>query len=934
MQTYVSGFATDYLSKKLGTVVKIDQLNVEFFKTLVLEGVYIEDLSQDTLLYANKIEVNFKILQFKKKTININEISLDNAYFNLKTWADTAGSNYDFLTDFFSPPQTATVDTVPSEWIVNFNSLQLINSRFNYDDIGYDSVVYGIDFSHLNVKQINGRFSDIHFDLDTINTVVEGLSFIESSGFEVDKMNGKTQLHSSLLRIDGLELATPLSEIKTDLQFNTSSYRSYNSFIDSVKMKSDFENTTISLKDISYFAPELKGLDLKIALSGKVSGTVSNLKGRNVDMQLLGETYLKGNFDLRGLPNIEETFIYLKVSELITSRESLEKIPLPPFEDGKTIQLSNEIGRLGDIYFQGSFTGFINDFVAYGEFKTALGQLITDLALKNKGKMPYYKGKVEMINFDVGRFFDIQNEIKTVSLVASVEGSGFNAKNLEVDVAGKIKSAALLDYTYKNIDLKGKLNNQRFEGFASIRDKNIDFDFNGKIDMSGRLPLYNFKANINKAKLSQLKLINGFDSSMVISTTASLNMIGDKLDNLEGNLQLNNSFYKDSLHTFYVKDITLDAFRFSDTLRSISLRSDIADLNLSGNYSFEDLIPSLTNFVIAYIPSARNEYVKETGQEDFTFDLKLKNTKIVTDLFLPSLVVSAQSQINGFYNSRQQVVNFDAFFPLVEYDGYKFQNVSIFGESPNNELILNTNINRVQLSAQNEIENVELKLKSANDTLNTFLNWENNNNRTYKADLQIETAFNGFSKNTSRFLESYIVIKDTIWRFNNQNRIEIDSSAITVSNLEVESSIELLRINGKVSNDQSDSLKVTFDQMNLTYLENIVPASAIQFDGDISGYINLKDLYSKPIITAKIVLNDLKINKNLIGNGALSSSYSIDNDEVVANGYIGTSANPMLRFSGSYFPKKEVNNVIIKAKFNQAPLNIFEQYVVDYIQRN
>lgn len=931
VQTYVSGFATDYLSKKLGTVVKIDQLNVEFFKTLVLEGVYIEDLSHDTLLYANKIQVNFNILQFKKKTINIHQISLEKAYFNLKTWADTAGSNYDFLTDFFSPPQTATIDTLPSEWKVNFNSLELINSRFDYDDIGYDSVIYGIDFSHLKVKGINGRFNDIHFDGDTINTLVQDLSFIESSGFEVNKMNGNTQLHSTLLKIDALELVTPLSKLNTDLVFNTTSYRSYNSFIDSVKMKSDFRNTLISLKDIAYFAPELKGLDLKIELSGEVSGTVANLKGRNVDMQLLGETYLKGNFDLRGLPNIEETFIYMKVSELITSRESLEKIPLPPFEDGNTIKLSNEIGRLGDIYFQGSFTGFINDFVAYGEFKTALGQLVTDLSLKNKGPIPFYKGKVEMINFDVGRFFEIQNDVNQVSLVATVEGSGFNAKDLDVDVEGKIKSAGIRNYNYKNIDLKGKLNNQKFEGFAAIKDKNIDFDFNGKIDISGRLPLYNFKANINKAKLSQLKLMSGFDSSMVISTTASLNMIGDKLDNLEGNLQLSNSFYKDSLHTFYIKDITLDALRFSDTLRSISLRSDIADLNLSGNYSFEDLIPSLTNFVIAYIPSARNEFVKETGQEDFTFDLKLKNTKIITDLFLPSLSVSAHSQINGFYNSQEQQVNFDAFFPLIEYQSYKFQNVSILGESPNNELVLNTNINRIQLSEQNEIENVALKLKSARDTLNTFLNWENNNNKGYRASLQLQTAFDGFSKNESKFLNSYIVIQDTLWRFNNENQITIDSNAISIKDLIVESAIESLRINGKISNDPTDALNVTFDEMSLNYIENIVPASAIQFDGDISGFINLKDLYHKPIITAEIDLKALKINNNLIGDGALSSSYSIDNDEIVANGYIGVAANPMLRFKGSYFPKKEINNVIIKAKFNDTPLNIFEQYVVDYI---
>ena len=54
-QTFLVNRATAYLESELNTRVKIDRIEIEFFRTLSIKGLYIEDLHHDTLLYAGEI---------------------------------------------------------------------------------------------------------------------------------------------------------------------------------------------------------------------------------------------------------------------------------------------------------------------------------------------------------------------------------------------------------------------------------------------------------------------------------------------------------------------------------------------------------------------------------------------------------------------------------------------------------------------------------------------------------------------------------------------------------------------------------------------------------------------------------------------------------------------------------------------------------------
>ena len=930
VQTYLTQRIAAYFSDRLETSVTLSKVDIDFFKTLILEDFLIKDLAGDTLLYSDRLGLDLKLIQPKKHSLAVNQITLENTTFQLTTWVEKKGSNYDFIVDYFSPTEKV-IDTTQGAWKLNFDQVELINARFIYNDVGHSKANHGIDFSHIDAKEIYGVFNDLEIVNDTIFSTVNGLRFKEKSGFNLLNLSGEAKVHGSVTQVIGLHIETPLSNVKADLIFDMKSYDSYAQFIDEVNMDVNFKETVASFEDISYFATDLKDLKEKVILEGKVTGTVANMKGRNVSMQFLSDTHLDGDFDLRGLPNIDETFIYMKIKSLETNKSSLEKLPLYPFMEGKRLQLPSQFAKLGEMKFYGSFTGFVSDFVAYGELSTAVGQLITDVSFKNQGNIPEYTGNIALDRFDIGRLFGISQTVQKTTLKTTISGKGFSLESLDLKLDGDIKSIDFIGYRYQNISLEGTLKNQQFDGIAAVEDENIDFDFNGKIDLEGKLPIYNFIANINKANLANLKLVNSTDSSIVISTTAELNMIGDELDNLEGSILLTNSFFRDSVNAFFVKNIGLNAIRFNDSLRSVALRSDLVDLNMNGNFTFKDLVPSFTNFAIAYIPSAQEELVNQLSTEDFTFDITFKNTSILSTLFFPNVKIGGQSRLSGNYNSNKQDLNLYGFFPYVKINDYQFQNITLQGESPDDSLVIAASINQLALSDSSNIENIRLKLISAHDSVTTFINWLNQSQKGYAADLQLQTTFNGFTKSEHRFVNSSVVINDSLWTFTDGNYLQVDSSAITVKKLSIKSSLEELAIGGKVSLNPADTLSVSFKEMSLSYLKNLIPPSAIQLEGAISGNITLKDLYHKAIITAQVNMHDFVINQNRIGDGVLKSTYNIENEELYSVGSFGPLNQPYLKVSGSYFPTKKVENIALDATFNNAPLNIFEQYCVDYL---
>ena len=101
---YAAHEAADYLSARLNTRVEIGSVDIEFFKKVVLEDIYIEDLHQDTLLYSKKLKIDISKLDFEKHQLYVSSISLLNTKSKLIKYAKEDDLNLQFIIDLFIDP--------------------------------------------------------------------------------------------------------------------------------------------------------------------------------------------------------------------------------------------------------------------------------------------------------------------------------------------------------------------------------------------------------------------------------------------------------------------------------------------------------------------------------------------------------------------------------------------------------------------------------------------------------------------------------------------------------------------------------------------------------------------------------------------------------------------------------------------------------------
>ncbi|HLC83209.1 MAG TPA: hypothetical protein VJI69_05225, partial [Bacteroidia bacterium] len=484
VQVYAGHKAAEYLSSKLNTKVEIGGVDIEFFKKVVLEDIYIEDLHHDTLLYSKKLKIDFSKLDFEKHQLFVSSIMLLNTKSKLIKYAEDDDLNLQFIIDLFVGSDT-TVKTPSQRWEIRFDEVTFVNTDFTYRSEHDTLETTGVNYFDLNVRKVNGRLTDIQFERDTIHATIDYLSAIEKSGFELRNLSSYVNVSPIGIKLDELKIKTPESSISTDLSFKYPNYRAFKDFINKVKIKAEFDNSQVEMSDIAFFAPQLKGIYRNITISGKVSGKISDLKGKDMDMKLAENTQFIGDITLTGLPKIDETLIYLNVEKLTTNYSDLKDIPIPPFENNKKLSVPTNLAKLGNMKFKGTFTGLYNDFYAYGDFTSALGNLSSDLSVRHDEKKDkaVYKGKLKSRSFDFGKFLDAKL-LGKATMDVNIDGEGFTLEDVAAKLTGNVKTVEFNNYTYQNVAIEGTIAKQIFKGKLNVKDDNIDFDFIGDVDFT------------------------------------------------------------------------------------------------------------------------------------------------------------------------------------------------------------------------------------------------------------------------------------------------------------------------------------------------------------------------------------------------------------------------------------------------------------------
>lgn len=175
IQTKIVQYATSFISNKTHTKVELKKLSISFPKTVVIEGLYLEDTHSDTLIYAQKAVVNIALIDLISNKITVNSFSLNDAVLNFCSTKTNPEFNYEFLTTAFADTSIqAPIDTLSSsKWVFNLDKVNLQKFRFKYNDYYAGMNVFvSIENSNLSVDVLD--LGKLNFVLDKV--LIEGMN--------------------------------------------------------------------------------------------------------------------------------------------------------------------------------------------------------------------------------------------------------------------------------------------------------------------------------------------------------------------------------------------------------------------------------------------------------------------------------------------------------------------------------------------------------------------------------------------------------------------------------------------------------------------------------------------------------------------------------------------------------------------------------------
>ncbi|MFZ5940515.1 MAG: translocation/assembly module TamB domain-containing protein [Bacteroidota bacterium] len=898
MQTIISRFAADKLSEELGTTISLSSVNYSFFNRIQVRDLYIEDQRGDTLLYSEITRFRLKTLNPSKAGIEIRKILLENARIYFAT--DSSGRlNLEFITDRIR--NMGKKDGSGSTLIIK--EIEAVNSVYRQKFNTGKPPSYGIDFTDLEVNPVHALVKDLEIKGDTVRMNIDRLEGREKSGFVLENFSSGLLLTSFSMEFTDVSLEAPESELHLPLiGFSFNDWRAFQHVYDSVNIHFIAEPSSFTLGDLAYVVPVFEGFSQPVMLEGELSGKFSDLRSRNLKIIFNNHSRVDLSMIMIGLPDVRNTLMHFSFTELSTSLDDFNQV----FRSAglQPLNLPETIDPSGEIVYKGKFTGYPDDFVAFGHLATELGDMVLDLSIKpDTGNSLIYHGKLETEGFKLGKLLDREDLIGDIDMNVFVDGRIRDAvASGEMD--GEIASLIFNDYRYRNIQIKGALSNRKFDGYFTVRDPNIQMEFTGKMDFTTEIPVFNFTADVSRARPYFLNLDDN-DPDFFASFLLKTNFSGKKLDEINGNIRLINSFFGRNDKQLQVYDLTLEAQNTAQK-NHFSLRSDLVDAEMNGRFSLSSLPGSMKNMINHYIGLFPPEDIQQDSTAWFDFDVELKNLAPLMDFFFPDYQVSNYSTVKGHYDLANDHLSTTCNIPYFYLGKNRFNDFRLITDSDSVSFHAQSSLSSIRLSSGPVFEKPELNLYARDGSSWFDMNWMNRdsvrNSGEFRASGRpVPSVYPGKKAFSVDIFPSRLYFEDSLWNVSRASLL-IDSSYFSVDSLILQGNNQAFLASGAMSEKKGDRLNLEFNKVNLGLLSSFVKNLPFTLGGIIDGGIEFRKENGRPVILSDLNAENFEMNGTLIGNTSLSAIWDDAQNKLSLKADGRRDKFQTLDIRGDYFP--------------------------------
>tara|TARA_B100000508_G_scaffold140088_1_gene140084 strand:+ start:1763 stop:6385 length:4623 start_codon:yes stop_codon:yes gene_type:complete len=923
-QTYVGDRTVNYFSKTLDLPLQIGKIDISFFDRAYIDKVFIPDKEGDTLLYIRELYVNLGDYDLKKLKFDIDEVKLTGANVELKKYIGKDHLNFQFLVDHFKSDEPSE----ETDFEINLTQLNIESSRFSFNDLNKKMLDYGVDYSHLGLRKIALKASNIKITPESYIADIKRLKAKERSGFKINEMLAAASFDSKGVKLSNTKIKTSRSDIDLpSFELKTKDLSDFSSFVNKVRMKSKLINSKVSLADVSLFAPQLKGMNDVVTISCNTNNVINDLLVKNLKLRYKERTEVRGDFRLIDFSNILSKDLDQRIATIAIDSREIAQLKLPESAGMDYLDLPESLRtldyvRLNKIDIKGKLQ---NVELNVETMTTNLGEIYWRVPMKIKSDSTFsrieVKPKVKVNkslvfnDIEVDRFLNndqlgkLDGGIQFTRLlydnkVLSVEHvrGTFNDFNL----ANYPYSFIVLDDVYYELDNRSYTPKNEVKGKIYVRDENLDLTFDGLASVGNELIM---NANLD-LECAHLEALNpAFKNRGDVYTSLRIDAKGKDFETFKGDLNIDTLFYAENGNDFHTTNFKGTMER-SKRVDKLYLESDWLDADVMGNMEFDliakNVVAELNKIFPAFVP-AEEKSVVDSSHFDYSFNIKDINP--ILDVVYPSLHVAKNTQIDGRYVGKNGEMSMNIESDYVSYDSTRIQNISIIQDVYNRELLALYRADAIYFNDSLTFEEIHFTGLTAKGFMDSQLIFhdtkDNRSNLEWYTHLFDKDGFD------IDILPSYFTVNGHKWQLEDRAHLNYTDNCFFLEDFKLEYNDQYISAEGQMSKYPFD--KLYLDIMNVD-LKDI--GVLLGQDFDLSGKANAAGSISTPFTDFKFVgdavLEDLYVNETELGNVSFGADYNAKLDRVSMFGDIIYKKKRTFAFDGNYLlnPKSESDQTL------------------------
>ncbi len=901
-QRYIGDKTAGLLAEKLGTEVKVGSINPGFLNRLIIDRVSIMDQQGKEMLKVNRLGVRISLWDLLNGKISISSAQVFGAHARFYQTAPDTAPNFQFALDSLASKDT----TSQSPLDLHINSLIMRHSSVRYDRL-YEAETPGqLNPSHLFVKDISAYVILKALTPDTMNVNVKKLAFSEQSGLKMDKLSvhyegGRSHSHLYDLHIQMPGTDVSLKDVTVNYQLDGDRL-----LMETLTYQGELPQSHIRLSDLSCLLPSLKTFNSTLTVASHFKG-----KGYDIEIPAINISSSTGDIDIhcngfiKNLDLQPQWFVNLKDFSLSAKTLNFISENLR----GKQVEVPAVIERMGDIHLTGDVSGTALQQVNISQqIRSGAGNATVQFALNPQQD---FMSEIETTGINLRQLL---NDERFGSLATNIRLNGSLAKNqTKIHADGVVDVFEYNSYRYQNIKLNGTYAQDNMEGKLSVDDPNLNLLIEGFYHAGVHKDIQ-MNVTVRDFSPQATHLSNQWKDAR-FAADIETTLKGTTLNDALGFFHISNFAMQATDRHYELDDLQIQT-GFDEQTHYMLLNSDFAQADIRGDFDYQTLTQSFTNFIASQLPSLPGlPKVNPNTHNNFTFHAVIRKSDWLQQLAEIPLTISEPVTLEGFVNDNLRDINLECLLPSFYYEESGYRNGHVVITTPGDTLACDVNITKL-MDNGNHFD-LGLKGTAHNNHLTSSFSWDNHAKERMSGVLNStlnlfstpdgqQVAFIGISP-------SHINIHNTIWNAE-PCAISYSDKRLEINDLNIHHEDQYLKINGTASDNNHDSLDVQLQDIDVAYILELVNFDAVSFSGLATGKAHLKGVFGKELqANADLVVNQFKFEHGRMGVLDAHVRWNTEEEQIDIQAIADDGKDAMTYIDGYVSPAKNYIDLGIQA---------------------